>query len=536
MLVATAALALFAAFPVAARGERAAPGDPLTGVWKGRCTGNNPVIPPEGVPFTLVLESRGEDEAVATLAIDGLANSKPAEAEFDAESGELSFRCELAGMGILVDVEGIVAKEEFSGKATGLGVSAEMSAKRTSLELPKADAPAGPGRPVVDLATLSPDAWREDLRFLAENLPKVHVDAFHAIKREDWERRVREIDERLPRATPAQSAVALAQLVAAVGDSHTELGLGAPPFDRFLPVAFTWFSDGLFVTAIDERYGEALAARVLRIGVRSADEAIAAVCTTFTDENGQWRRAMAPSMLARPALLEALGVVTSANALPLVVAGADGADVAVTVEGSATKWLFAPDRSIVPTPLWQRDPRSAYWFEVLEPQRAVYLAYNRCAEDPGRPIAPLFEEVFAALDHFESGRLVIDLRHNSGGNSGVLSTFLTQLAEHTRAPRELDVLIGPSTYSSGMTNAAELRRDAGARLLGEPTGGKPNSYGEMRAFALPRSGLYVFYSTKLFGWLEGDPQAVEPDVLVPLRSADAFAGADPVLERALRSD
>jgi C-terminal processing protease CtpA/Prc len=84
-----------------------------------------------------------------------------------------------------------------------------------------------------------------------------------------------------------------------------------------------------------------------------------------------------------------------------------------------------------------------------------------------------------------------------------------------------------------MHNAQELRDGARARLIGEPTGGKPNSYGEVRIFGLPRSGLAVFHSTQYSRAVEGDPPAVEPDVLVPFTSADAFAGADPALERAL---
>ena len=70
-------------------------------------------------------------------------------------------------------------------------------------------------------------------------------------------------------------------------------------------------------------------------------------------------------------------------------------------------------------------------------------------------------------------------------------------------------------------------------LVGEPTGGKPNSYGEVRSFRLPNSGLRVMYSTKYFQMLETDPPAVEPDITVELTAADRFGGHDPVLARIL---
>jgi C-terminal processing protease CtpA/Prc len=177
----------------------------------------------------------------------------------------------------------------------------------------------------------------------------------------------------------------------------------------------------------------------------------------------------------------------------------------------------------------------AYWFTTLPSEKAVYMAYNRCAEDPARPMEAFLSDVFAALESADAKRLVVDLRHNGGGNSAVLSRFVPELASHPRlaVPGSLRVLIGPQTFSAAMHNAQELRDGARARLIGEPTGGKPNAYGEVRIFGLPRSGLAVFHSTQYSRAVEDDPPAVEPDVLVQFTSADAFAGADPALERAL---
>jgi len=507
-------------------------GDPLTGVWEGRGKGANPMIPPEGFGFTLVLEARGEDEALATLTMEN-ASAKPAEAEFDADTGELDFRCDL--LGILVDVELVVDGEELTGKATGLGMSVDLAGKRTSRELPAKPA-ASPASGSVDLTTLTAADWRADLAFLAENLPKKHVNAFHTLSRADWDERVRALDAAIPELPPASVAVRMAQLVAAVGDAHTGLVLNGKPFDRVQPVRFAWFADGLFVTGIDERYGDALGARVRRIGSMSTDEALRAVSSLFASDSPTWPRAMAPEKLVFPALLTALGVLSGSESIPLVVEGAGGADVSVTIAGATGgKYLEAPDPALVPTPLWLRRTGEAYWFEVLAPERAIYVAYNRCAEDPKRPMTAFMADVFAALESADAKRLVLDLRHNGGGNSIVLTRFVPELAAHPRlaAPGSLRVLIGPETFSAAMSNAQELRDRAHARLIGEPTGGKPNLYGEVRVFVLPYSGLRVHYSTEYSHAVESDPPAVEPDVLVPFTSADSFAGADPALERAL---
>ena len=506
--------------------------DALTGVWEGRGKGANPMIPPEGFAFTLVLEARGEDEAVASLSM-GEASAKPAEAEFDAETGELAFRCDL--MGILVDVELVLEDDELSGTAGGLGMTVELTGKRTSRELPAKEEEVA-AHASVDLTTLSGDDWRADLAYLAETLPKKHANAFHTITRENWERRVAELTARLPELSAASAAVSLAQLVAAVGDAHTDLHLSGKPFDVYLPVRFTWFADGLFVTAVDERFPEALAARVRRIGSSSVDEALKAVCSAFASENDAWPRAKAPPKLSQPALLAALGVTASSDSIPLVVEGAGGEDVAVTIDGSGSgNWLVAPDPALVQPPPWLRRTNEAYWSEALASKQAVYVAYNRCTEDPARPMQGFVAEVLAALEKSGAERLVIDLRHNSGGNSYVLGRFVPDLAAHPRlsAAGSVRVLIGHETFSSGLSNALELRVGARARLYGEPTGGKPNSFGEVRLFSLPRSGLRIQYSTEADRQLDGDPPSLAPDVLVPLSSADYFAGVDPVLDRAL---
>ena len=67
-------------------------------------------------------------------------------------------------------------------------------------------------------------------------------------------------------------------------------------------------------------------------------------------------------------------------------------------------------------------------------------------------------------------------------------------------------------------------------LIGEPTGGKPASYGEVKSFLLPNSDLAVNYSTNFVPALYvPDTPSLLPDVAIPMRSADFFARHDPEL-------
>ncbi len=81
-----------------------------------------------------------------------------------------------------------------------------------------------------------------------------------------------------------------------------------------------------------------------------------------------------------------------------------------------------------------------------------------------------------------------------------------------------------------MLNAIDLKQKAGAVLIGEPTGGKPNHYGEVKRVTLPHSGLTLSYSTKYFSRYKKDTSTLRPDIEL-LWSFDDFSSLkDGVME------
>jgi hypothetical protein len=103
-----------------------------------------------------------------------------------------------------------------------------------------------------------------------------------------------------------------------------------------------------------------------------------------------------------------------------------------------------------------------------------------------------------------------------------------------RSPGRLFGLIGGETFSSGLWTADDLRKQ-GATLVGSPTGGKPNSHGNVRTFLLSNSRIEVSYSTRFFSLAPGaDPPSLEPAVPVELTIDDLRTNRDPVLDAALR--
>jgi C-terminal processing protease CtpA/Prc len=110
-----------------------------------------------------------------------------------------------------------------------------------------------------------------------------------------------------------------------------------------------------------------------------------------------------------------------------------------------------------------------------------------------------------------------------------LFTFLQSSTLNQKG--KLFVIIGRQTFSSAVSNAVLFKFNSNCVLVGEPTGGKPNSYGEVSLFTLPNSGIGVQYSTKFIQVLSNeDPISLFPDNDVEISMQDYAQGKDPVLD------
>jgi C-terminal processing protease CtpA/Prc len=185
-----------------------------------------------------------------------------------------------------------------------------------------------------------------------------------------------------------------------------------------------------------------------------------------------------------------------------------------------------------PRPAYLARRDAAWWSKTLSRGRG-YLAYNVTTFDTD----PLARRLLRLAARARVRRVVIDLRHNPGGNNATYWDLLQALRDRriNRSGR-LVVLIGRTTFSAAANFATEVDRRTNAVFVGEPTGGSPNLYGDPEAVRLPVSGWNTNVAT--IYWQKssrGDRRvAIDPDVRVELTAAAFFAGRDPVLEAALR--
>jgi hypothetical protein len=378
---------------------------------------------------------------------------------------------------------------------------------------------------------LTPDAWRADLRYLAAELPRRHVNAFHTITREQFADEVARLDAAIPRLTNDESVVGLMRSVALVGDGHTHLDL-PPSFPRY-PIELHWFRDELRVVAAGAPYHAALGARVIAIGdVPMADLMKRTTELVPRDETEGRTRETAAMQLTSPEVLHGLGIIADRERASFVLENSAGERVTVTLSpapmGDFSSWRMAGPQT---PPLYLRNLNQAWWTEFLPDSQTVYFSFS------GYPAEAEFRERAAALgmqlDDSRARRLVIDLRRNQGGDFQRFRAFLLPIIEARSAINRaggLFVVIGPGTFSAAGVNALDLRNHAHAILVGAPAGVRPNHYGDSAEFSLPNSGLRVSYSTQYHQFGDATDSEISPDRKIEPTWEDFRAGRDPIME------
>ncbi len=422
--------------------------------------------------------------------------------------------------------EGQLADGKLTGNFSGFGQTGTVELKRTG------DAP-----PLVDTSvrlTLSKAAWREDLQYLAKEIPRRHKNAFHTVTREQFERAVAELDARIPNLDDTQIALNLSRIAAMIGDGHTRVNWHWS-YAR-VPLGFFWFGNELRVTRAAEAYRGALGARVVRIGRASIAEFNEKARPFVHQGENQWYAwSESAGFLEYPAFLHAAGVSTDAVRARYTLEDERGKRMIVELQPLAPEarivWLDAAAKP----PLYRQRLNEPLWYTYLPESQTVYFNFKSY---PSRTAFKNFsQELFAFIDKNPFKRLVVDLRQNGGGDfTRGREYIINEIKKRDAINRRgrLYVVIGRWTYSAGMANAADFRKETNAILVGEPTGGRPNGYQENREFMLPNSHLKVWVSTEFYKFSEQETPGLMPDHRIDPDWPSYRQGRDPVMEWILK--
>ncbi len=395
--------------------------------------------------------------------------------------------------------------------------------------------------------------WREDLRFMVSSLREIHPKLFAHVSEARFDSAVAGLDARIPRLSDPEVAVELMRLSALPADGHTSLIATMPQcgFRGYFPVRLYPFEDGIRVLSAAAAYAPQVGRRVSRIGELPAEEALERAAAITGGDNDRSRRDRATLYLMMPAALKALGIARDTLRLRIEVEGVAGPPSVfevspVSAEGQPN-WYYegegVPGGSSVTMregapgrpPLDQRAPERAWWFEYFPERRMVYFQFRRVEPfDSGETFGHFVARMFAFADSVQADRFVVDIRHDHGGNNLILQPLIHGFIKRDSLDRRghLFTIIGRETFSAAMNCANWLEEHTNTLFVGEPTGGRPNHFGDARTLELPHSKALLFVSQ--WPWqarLPWDDRVwIAPQLVAPPEVEAWRANRDPALE------
>ena len=419
----------------------------------------------------------------------------------------------------------------------------------------------------------------DDIRFFMSNAAEIHPNLYHDISRQALTDKTDSLIKILPDTlTPVMAYRAFLQTTAFINEGHTSMN--TPQVVRaqlksgrvkYIPIQVNDYRDAHF-----EATGIATASNL-------GDVKISAI-------NGQSAKDIFNQMMQLKGGLASFKKVIAVKSFPLFLAAIGvhgpytveytgkgrGKKVALLNGISQAEYIAAMKGAINPEP---------YTFTVLN-KKYGYLNFRSMRN--GAQFEKFADSVFKTIDEQKINKLVIDLRENSGGDSGLgdyLLGYVTETPYRMAGGSQLKVsqqfktfmktpglnyskpdayftmangtsmnfggndlrkpddrkykfkgkvcfLIGSFTFSSANMLASTVKDYKLATLVGEPVGEPANDYGELCTINLPNTGFSGFTSTTLWIRPNGntrDSKPVAPDYLV---KANSGAG-DKVLEYAL---
>ena len=399
---------------------------------------------------------------------------------------------------------------------------------------PVTSAPASVTQAVaVTSGSPSPDrvsGWRADIAALIPGMARLHPNVTHSVTRAQLDDASAALAANVPSLTDDEVAVGLMRIVGLVTsggcDGHTGLfvwGEGTYAVDS-LPLRLWWFDEGMYVLDALPPYRELIGSRLDAIDGRAMSEILSAIDPLVPRDNDMTVRLLMPRYVLIPQVLRGLHLVGPG---PLTVASG-GRTIPITPIPMAeyNAWsgrygLFLPDD---PAVLYLSRAEEPLWLTELDSGALLYIQYNRADYLSGQTLDAL--RTALATPH---EKVIVDMRHNYGGEIGSVAPVLAALRDPTVGP--LFAVTGRNTFSAASMFLAELQAARSIVITGEPMGGCPNPIGNARPLSLGYSGLVVEVGTRQEAAISRDDHRLQIAPTLPARLTPAawLAKQDPAL-------
>ncbi len=476
---------------------------PLQGTWEGEVAGPRR-------PYRLQLEVRPDD------------SQNPVKVTLDGRFALPVSDVGLAGQRLqfLSNLNGQDVHFEVSAKGEDLAGSVLAGDTRLTLELWRSRVYPEPDS--------REEAWLQDLDSLERRF--IRFDrSFTASGKAQFRRLLAQLGSELPSLGDSQVVVRLSEMLALAGNAHTRLYLLRNRTElRRLPLRLSWFQEGAFVVRATAAHESLLGCRVTAIEGHALQEVFDRVIRLFAG-NRSWQLYKSPYFMTSPEILAGIGMagnpeviryglecngrrrVAALSALPLERKREPTEAWKDLTAHSFKGWVSLLGTAL--PPLYLKEPSRHYWMSYLPDADLLYFQYNRAQDmSEGESLEEFAVRLKGRIESERPRTLVVDLRFNTGGNSGVARALMEELAGFNRedAERRLFVIVGRATFSAGISHVGQFVTRPGAVLVGEGVGDVLDTWSEGGNLVLPNSGLTAHYTNGFHAYSKRDYPEFKP--------------------------
>lgn len=391
------------------------------------------------------------------------------------------------------------------------------------------------------------DGWMWDLDFYARRMKQMHYSLYGVVPEKTFLAEIEKLKKDIPALTDDQARARLRIITAMVGDGHTQSTLapeGAATQPR-LPLHMFAFKDGLYIIGAAPDQAALVGCKVLKFGPLDTDAAMKAVRPYLSVDNDMGYLAGGPGFLANPIILAAIGAAKDQSGVELTVAAPGSKETTVRVapvdmprvrggQRFIPGFTYAHESCKEPLPLYLREPARLLRTEHDPARKLVYFWFGAVQDDPAVKFGDFARNMFEFIEKHGAENLVIDMRFNGGGNTGLIAPLVHGLIACKAVNRRghLWVLIGRNTFSAAQNTVNLMDANTAAIFVGEPTGSRPHFIGESTYFVMPHSRTRVYCSSRYWQYLDSTDERcwVPPEIVAEMTFADYANNKDPAME------
>lgn len=377
---------------------------------------------------------------------------------------------------------------------------------------------------------------------IVENIIQMHPEGWSFAGNPEFTAFAANLKDSADELDLADYIIQLHKLFSFIHDGHTavlSLGMQAEPFTLRTPVLVRLFADGLYVVEAKDEALPLLGGRVVSVNGTPVEQVLRAYVDGAQGDNSAFAVRWSSFLFAFPGWLHGLGFADgdyhSPITMDVMTRSGDTVSAALRPRAGANIGRVPVKRKLSVVEEMSNSSSSRNFVWTHRDRKAVYISLDAMADTETKSFTEFTAEAQAALADTGIERVILDLRRNGGGNNMLPEPLRRSLVKSRfNRPGGIIVLISPNTFSAAMNFATRLERETNALFVGEPTGGRPNHFGDAKLLRGSATGVEYLIST--LRWQDSMPFDdriwLLPDIPASPSFEDYLLGRDTALDAA----